>query len=179
MRMPLGVPPREKLKACGRVTGGFISRSLGRTVSGRLRGPHSPSSGLAVSQRSSTDRRKPVGNGRAAQPAHAADRLPRRVPSILALASRLLGEYTCHQSRPANTVAVRLSHITHSSSGCKTPAADAHAVGRRGFSEILFRGDSTARLAWESIPAVGGKLTRRVTHSSPGAGIHEPPRRNA
>ena len=38
----------------------------------------------------------------AAQPGLAADRLPRRVPSSLALASRLLGVYTCRQSYPAS-----------------------------------------------------------------------------
>ena len=45
-------------------------------------------------------------------------------------------------------------------------SADARAVGRRGSSEILFWGDSTARLTWEAITVVGGKLTRRVTHTA-------------
>jgi len=61
----------------------------------------------------------------AAQPAHAADRLPRRVPSILALVSRLLVKYTCRQSHPANEVAVRLLPLACRVAGRKTSAADA------------------------------------------------------
>ena len=65
----------------------------------------------------------------AAQPAHAADRLPRRVRSLLALASRRSAEYTCRQSCPANAVAVRLSLLARCGSWRNMPAADARAVG--------------------------------------------------
>ena len=95
----------------------------------------------------------------AAQPAHAADRLPRRIPSILALAARLLVEYTCCQSRLANGVAVRLSPLGGSVVGCKSAAADAQAVGRRGSPMILFWGDSTQCLA-------EGQSKRSVVHSA-------------
>ena len=70
----------------------------------------------------------------AAQPAHAADRLPRRVRSLLALASRRSAEYTCRQSCLANDVAVRLSRLGYLGSGRKTPAADARAVGLQGLA---------------------------------------------
>jgi len=66
-----------------------------------------------------------------AQPAHAADRLPRRGLKGLALAACRRGEYTCRQSRPANDVAVRLSPVACCVVGRNTPVADARAVGRR------------------------------------------------
>ena len=73
----VGRPAERKLKACGRVTGGFISRSLGRTVSGRLRRRFPLPSGLAVSRRSSTGGQKPVRPRRAAQQLNEADQPPR------------------------------------------------------------------------------------------------------
>ena len=99
----------------------------------------------------------------AAQPAHAADRLPRRVLRCVALASCLWVEYTCRWVSPANGVAVRLSCLACRLIGRNTPAADARAVGRRGSSAILICEDSTARLARESINASGDQLTGRVT----------------
>jgi len=73
----------------------------------------------------------------AAQPAHAADRLPRRVPSISALVLRLWAEYTCRQSCPASGVAVKLSLLGCRVVGRKTPAADAPAVGRQTEARFL------------------------------------------
>ena len=240
----VGRPAESTVENSGRrVTGGFISRSTVRTISGRLRGPHSPSSGLAVSGHSSTGEQKPVRRRRAvqqlneadvlplanlesrsdwsilkqveirpnarglslplggaglqrfyfgeisprassespyeqsvvhiarsgwsearrrgscssrhvgmrkprferqawsppwaAQPAHAADRLPRRVRSSLALVSRFLAEEACLPSYPASGVAVRLSLLACCVAGRNTPAADARRWAARVFSDSI------------------------------------------
>jgi len=127
----VGRPAEARVESSGRrVTSEFISRSLGRTVSGRLRRHHPLPGGLAVERRNSPDKHKLAGLRQAAQPAHAADRLPRRVLRSLALALCLLAEYTCRYVCPANAVAVRLSCLACRGSWHNTPAADAPAVGR-------------------------------------------------
>ena len=86
----LGVPPREKLKACGRVTGGFISRSLGRTVSGRLRSRRPLPGGLAVNRHSSPNGQKRARLRRAAQQLNEADQPPRRCSEAI-LVGKVIG----------------------------------------------------------------------------------------
>ena len=88
----VGRPAERKVESSGRVSRGFISRTKGRTVSGRLRRHRWLPGGLAVSGHSSTGEQKPARRRRAVQQLNEADQPPRRHSKAI-LGGRVIGRW--------------------------------------------------------------------------------------